>query len=276
MDPRRPRGCSGMTDEKSITALIERWVAAVQATDLDGVLADHTGDIVMFDVPPPQDGVRGLDAYRATWPPFFTWIRSGAVFELVSTEVTAGADIAYAHLLLRCGTPGDLARRPDHRLRITLGLRKQDGRWLIAHEHHSFPLADTATQSEREIRDLHEAWFAATAAKDLDALMAPIADDVVSYEHEAALQYVGRAQVREVCRRGLEAGSGGVSWDVPDLTVFTEGDLAVAWGLDRIRAGGQPETWSRGTRVFRRVDGRWEMVHQHLSYPVEAASSAAS
>jgi ketosteroid isomerase-like protein len=97
-----------MTDEQTITALIERWVVAVQANDLDGVLADHADDIVMFDVPPPQDGVRGLDAYRATWPPFFTWIRSGAVFELVSTEVTAGADVAYAHLLLRCGTP----RRP--------------------------------------------------------------------------------------------------------------------------------------------------------------------
>jgi uncharacterized protein (TIGR02246 family) len=264
-----------MTDEQTITALIERWVAAVQANDLDGVLADHADDIVMFDVPPPQDGVRGLDAYRATWPPFFTWIRSGAVFALVSTEVTAGADIAYAHLLLRCGTPGDLARHPDHRLRITLGLRKQDGRWLIAHEHHSFPLADTAAQSEREIRDLHDAWFTATAAKDLDALMAPIADDVVSYEHEAPLQYTGREQVREVCRRGLEAGTGAVTWDVPELAVRTEGDLAVAWGLDRIRVEGQPETWSRGTRVFRRVDGRWEMLHQHLSYPVDAASSAA-
>ncbi|GIE35127.1 hypothetical protein Ait01nite_081720 [Actinoplanes italicus] len=263
-----------MTDEKTITDLIERWVAAVRAADLDGVLAGHTDDIVMFDVPPPQDGARGLDAYRATWPPFFEWIRGGAIFELVRTEVTAGADIAYAHLLLRCGAPADLARRPDHRLRITLGLRKEDGRWLIAHEHHSFPLEDTAARSEREIRDLHDAWFAATAAKDLDTLTAPIAEDVVSYEHEGPLAYLGRAQVREVCRRGLEASAGEVTWAVPEMTVLAEGDLAVAWGLDRVRGDGLPETWSRGTRIFRRTDGRWELVHQHLSYPVAAESSA--
>jgi ketosteroid isomerase-like protein len=35
------------------------------------VLADHADDIVMFDVPPPQDGVRGIAAYRDTWPGFF-------------------------------------------------------------------------------------------------------------------------------------------------------------------------------------------------------------
>jgi ketosteroid isomerase-like protein len=24
-------------------------------------------------------------------------------------------------------------------LRLTVGLRKQDGRWVVSHEHHSFP-----------------------------------------------------------------------------------------------------------------------------------------
>ncbi|MDQ4019712.1 MAG: nuclear transport factor 2 family protein, partial [Actinomycetota bacterium] len=74
--------------EAEIRALIERWVRAVQARDLNGVLADHTDDIVMFDVPPPNE-VRGLDAYRDTWPPFFEWLEQGAVFELLSLDVTA-------------------------------------------------------------------------------------------------------------------------------------------------------------------------------------------
>ena len=71
-----------------IRALIERW-EAVHEGDLDGVVANHSSDIVMFDVPPPNDGVRGIDAYRATWPPFFEWQRQGAVFDIVSVEVTA-------------------------------------------------------------------------------------------------------------------------------------------------------------------------------------------
>ena len=126
-------------NEAQIRALIERWAAAVHAGDLDAVLADHADDIVMFDVPPPADGVRGLAAYRETWPPFFEWQAAGASFDVVSLDVTAGGDVAYAHALLRCGTEEDLRRDPENRLRLTVGLRKQGDRWLIAHEHHSFP-----------------------------------------------------------------------------------------------------------------------------------------
>jgi uncharacterized protein (TIGR02246 family) len=127
-----------MSDEELIRDLIERWARAAHDGELPTVLADHTPDIVMFDVPPPEQGVRGLDAYRETWPGFFDWQASGAVFELESLEVTAGTDVAFAFGLLRCGTPAELAREPDRRLRLTIGLRKTDGRWVVSHEHHSF------------------------------------------------------------------------------------------------------------------------------------------
>jgi uncharacterized protein (TIGR02246 family) len=124
--------------EAQIRALIERWVRAVQARDLNGVLADHTDDVVMFDVPPPNE-VRGIDAYRDTWPPFFDWLEQGAVFELLSLDVTAGEDVAFATALLRCGTEQGLIEDPETRLRLTVGLRNEGGRWVVAHEHHSFP-----------------------------------------------------------------------------------------------------------------------------------------
>jgi uncharacterized protein (TIGR02246 family) len=127
------------TNEAQIRALVERWVAAVHAGDMDGVLADHADDIVMFDVPPPHDGVRGIDAYRETWPPFFEWQARGAAFEIVSLAVTAGDTVAYAHALLRCGILEHLAEHPELRLRLTLGLRREQDRWVVAHEHHSFP-----------------------------------------------------------------------------------------------------------------------------------------
>jgi uncharacterized protein (TIGR02246 family) len=127
--------------EKDIRAMIERWAIAVHAGDMDGVLADHAADIVMYDVPPPDDGVRGIDAYRATWPPFFTW-QQQASFEIVSLDVTAGDDVAFAHALLRCGTEEELRADPENRLRLTIGLRREGGRWVVVHEHHSFPDKD--------------------------------------------------------------------------------------------------------------------------------------
>jgi uncharacterized protein (TIGR02246 family) len=126
-------------DETQIRALIERWAGAVHEGDIEAVLADHADDIVMFDVPPPSDGVRGIDAYRETWPPFFEWQRRGASFEIVSLEVAAGDDVAFAHALLRCGTREELEKDPANRLRLTIGLRKESGRWVVTHEHHSFP-----------------------------------------------------------------------------------------------------------------------------------------
>jgi uncharacterized protein (TIGR02246 family) len=129
-------------DEAEIRALIEHWAKAVHAGDTNGVLADHTEDIVMFDVPPPNE-VRGKAAYRDTWPPFFKWQKQGAAFEIVSLDVVAGSDVAFAHALLRCGTVEELQKDPENRLRLTIGLRKMNGRWAVAHEHHSFPLTSS-------------------------------------------------------------------------------------------------------------------------------------
>lgn len=81
-----------------------------------------------------------MGEYREAWPPFFGYLAAGAIFELESLEVVAGTDVAFGYALLRCGTPAELAENPELRLRISLGLVKQDGQWLVQHEHHSFPI----------------------------------------------------------------------------------------------------------------------------------------
>jgi uncharacterized protein (TIGR02246 family) len=127
------------TEESAIRSLIEDWASAIRAKNLDGVLAHHTEDVLMFDVPPPV-AVRGIGAYRETWPPFFQALTQGdAAFDIVELNVTAGDAVAFATALLRCGSADELARDGTPRLRLTLGLRKVDGTWHIAHEHHSFP-----------------------------------------------------------------------------------------------------------------------------------------
>jgi ketosteroid isomerase-like protein len=64
----------------------------------------------MFDVPPPNE-VRGIVTYRET-------------------------------TLLRCATAEELRKDPDSRVRPTVRLRKEGGRWVVSHEHHSFPARD--------------------------------------------------------------------------------------------------------------------------------------
>ena len=50
--------------------------------------------------------------------------------------------MAFATRYVRCGTPEEFAANPDNRLRMTIGLRKRDGRWVVTHEHHSFCATD--------------------------------------------------------------------------------------------------------------------------------------
>jgi ketosteroid isomerase-like protein len=127
--------------EATIRDLVQRWAVAVHEGDMEAVLQHHGSEIVMYDVPPPEEGVRGLAAYRETWPGFFRW-QEGATFDLLSLEVVAGEDVAFAYGLLRCGTPEELEAVPDRRLRLTVGLRKIGGQWTVIHEHHSFTARD--------------------------------------------------------------------------------------------------------------------------------------
>jgi len=259
-----------MTNEEEIRTLIERWAGAAHSGDLEVLVEDHTADIVMFDVPPPYDGVRGLDAYRESWPGFFEWQAAGAAFEIESLEVTAGEDVAFAFALLRCGMPDELKQNPAKRLRLTLGLRKENDRWVVSHEHHSFPIEHLAADSE--VRELHDRWSELTAAKDLDGLMDGIAEDVVCYEHGEPLQYVGKPAVREVCKAGLDS-PGKVGLATPDLTVLAREDLAVTWGMTHVTTE-TADSWSRATRIFQRDADGWKLVHQHLSFPMGSAGQS--
>ncbi len=126
-------------DEAQIHLLVESWAKAVRARDIAAVIARHTDDVLMFDVPPPV-AVRGISAYRDTWLPFFEWLTRGkGAFDIVALQVTAGDTVGFATALLRCGSAAELAKDDTPRLRLTIGLRKLGGAWQIAHEHHSFP-----------------------------------------------------------------------------------------------------------------------------------------
>ena len=57
-------------------------------------------------------------------------------------DVTAGADVAFAFASMGCEGPGSDGKPEALDFRLTIALRKVDGCWMIAHEHHSVPAAD--------------------------------------------------------------------------------------------------------------------------------------
>jgi uncharacterized protein (TIGR02246 family) len=119
------------SNKTQIRALIEKWARAARAKDMGGVLANHTDDIVMFDVPMPLQS-RGMKQHQKTWELFFDHSPGGrGSFDIADLRITAGDSVAYCHALVKV---------TDAKVRVTLGLRKERGQWLIAHEHHSYPI----------------------------------------------------------------------------------------------------------------------------------------
>lgn len=129
----------------AVRKIVEDWADAVSRGDRRGILAHHANDVLMYDFP---NEVRGLDAYDDTWDFFFENRRGDITFAPSNVEATASEQVAFVTCNMHCD--GTSAGPLDFRL--TVGLEKLDGKWLIKHEHHSL-----ATQDDRFIDDHNRA-----------------------------------------------------------------------------------------------------------------------
>jgi ketosteroid isomerase-like protein len=126
------------TDEAAIRELIESWAKAVRTKKINGILANHSPEILMFDVPPPIQS-KGIEAYKKTWDLFFSWSHNPVVFDISEMNITAGNDVAFVTALMRCAGTEANGERIELEFRLTIGLRRIGGQWIIMHEHHSIP-----------------------------------------------------------------------------------------------------------------------------------------
>lgn len=132
---------SSSKEDQAVRNVVESWAAAVRRKDYEGILKNHSSDIVMFDVPPPFQS-KGIEAYKKTWDLFFSCSGDPVVFDITAMTVFADKSVAFVITTMRCTTPGPQGEREELEFRLTIGLQKIDGQWTIVHEHHSVPALD--------------------------------------------------------------------------------------------------------------------------------------
>ncbi|WP_067466469.1 YybH family protein [Nocardia amamiensis] len=126
-------------EEAELRRQIDKVVEGLRAKDLEALKQLYTNDVVSFDVEPPLQHV-GTAAKLENWAKVFL------VFESVTYEVrdltfTVGDDVAFGHALARLGgTLKNGVATSGMWVRVTFGMRKVDGIWLVAHDHVSVPL----------------------------------------------------------------------------------------------------------------------------------------
>lgn len=130
------------------------------------------------------------------------------------------------------------------------------------------------------LRSLIEAWAEAVRAKDIDAVMRHYAPDVVVFDVMPPLFVKGAEAYRRNWQGWFDALDGQADFQFVELHLEVSGDLAYCFSVNRLRAryrdGAKHDAQTRATVCFRKIDGRWLVVHEHASVPMPVPETACS
>ena len=131
------------------------------------------------------------------------------------------------------------------------------------------------TQIKKRIDELANAF----RSKDINRVMAIFAPEVVAFDLVPPLAYTGREGYRKQWEKLFASYQGQIEYEIRDLRVTAEHDLAFSHSINRIsgalKTGPKTYMWLRMTACWRRIDGQWLLEHEHVSVPVDVEGAKA-
>ena len=137
------------------------------------------------------------------------------------------------------------------------------------------PLAQAQTNDEQQIRALEDQFTAAFNAKDLDAIMKVYVpgNDLFVFDVGVPRQHVGWDDYKKDWQDFLGMMNGPIKFDISDLSVTTDGTIGYGHSIQHVSwagADGTPMDMTvRLTDVYRKIDGKWLIVQEHVSVPID-------
>jgi uncharacterized protein (TIGR02246 family) len=129
-----------------------------------------------------------------------------------------------------------------------------------------------------DIRALEDRFVAAFKAKDVDAIMKVYAPDqtLIVFDVVPPRQYVGAAAYRKDWQDFLGSFDGPITVELTDLDIFADRNLAYSHSIQRVagtdKQGKKLDLTVRVTDVYKKTRGRWHLIHEHVSVPVDLAA----
>jgi ketosteroid isomerase-like protein len=140
------------------------------------------------------------------------------------------------------------------------------------------PAAKTAGPSDRaQITALEQAFNEAFTAKNVDLIMSNYArDGLFVFDVTPPRQHVGWADYRKDWQDLFAANPGPAKSEIKDLSITVVGPVAyshfVQDGWFTSKSGAKTELVVRVTDVYRKAGGKWKIVQEHVSVPVDLAT----
>jgi uncharacterized protein (TIGR02246 family) len=151
---------------------------------------------------------------------------------------------------------------------------------LLATSLFLTPQAEAKGKAEKEIRALEDRLMAAFKAKDLDGVMANYAgdDSLFVFDVIPPRQYVGAKAYRKDFEDFFALVSGDIiASEISDLSIIASGKIAFSHSVQHIAwTGKDGKKWDVTIRVtdgYRKIDGKWLIVQEHVSVPVNPDTS---
>ncbi len=142
--------------------------------------------------------------------------------------------------------------------------------------------AAAKSDDKAQIQALEEQAAAAFAAKDIDKIMQFYApgDDLFVFDVIPPHQYVGAAAYRKDFEDFFATAAVGPTTDqISDLDITADGKLAFAHLTSHIvwtdKSGAKVEMVLRTTDCLKKIKGKWLIVHEHNSVPVDLSNAKA-
>jgi ketosteroid isomerase-like protein len=95
------------------------------------------------------------------------------------------------------------------------------------------------------------------------------------YDATPPREYVGWAAYKKDFEDFFKVGfPGPIKFSIADLSITADGNMAYSHSTQTIDAPGNaiPKMVVRVTDVYRKTDGKWLIVHEHVSVPVDVAT----
>jgi Phr family secreted Rap phosphatase inhibitor len=137
------------------------------------------------------------------------------------------------------------------------------------------------TNDEAAIRQVLDHWAKAFHDKNLDQIMSIYepGDALVSYDIVAPLQFKGSAAYKKDYQEFLDQFSSAIDIEYKDLAIVAGDTVGFSRGLERmtgtLKSGDKFDVWLRFTECYRKKNGKWLAVHDHISVPIDFASGKA-
>ena len=135
--------------------------------------------------------------------------------------------------------------------------------------------ARAQTRDEQEIRALEDGFAVACSAKDLDTIMKVYVpgNDLFVFDVGVPRQHVGWEDYKKDWHDFLALYPGPLKFTVSDLSVMSDGKIAYGHSIQHLSgamADGTPADMTvRVTDVYRKIDGKWLIVQEHVSVPID-------